>query len=160
MQLTDEQKRAVATWISEGAKLSNVQQRLGEEFGIQLTYMEARFLMDDLALVPQEPAPALEKTTPAAEPAQPADEAFAAPEDELPAPGLPGRVSLRMDQITRPGALVSGGVTFSDGVTAEWYLDRAGRFGLQPSQQGYRPSQEDLAEFRVVLENELARQGM
>jgi len=159
MQLTDEQKRAVSAWITEGAKLSQVQQRLAEEFGIRLTYMEARFLVDDLKLVPQEtvqPAPA-QAGGDAALPAQPG----VAPEaPDAAEPAGPGQVRLRMDQIMRPGSLVSGSVTFSDGVTAEWYLDQAGRFGLVPPKPGYRPSKEDLADFRILLENELARQGM
>lgn len=152
MQLTDDQKRTVAGWISEGAKLSEVQQRLAEEFGIRLTYMEARFLVDDLKLVPKETvvAPAAQ-TDASATPAQP---------DAPAEPSSPGEVRLRMDQIMRPGSLVSGSVTFSDGVTAEWYLDQTGRFGLVPPKPGYRPSQEDLADFKVLLESELARQGM
>lgn len=150
MQLTDEQKREVATWIASGAKLSEVQQRLAEEFGIRLTYMEARFLVDDLKLVPaetKEPEP-----TPAPDAAQPADAEL----EPAPASG----VCVEVDAIVRPGALVSGHVTFSDGVTADWSLDRTGRFGMLPSQKGYKPSQEDLVVFQQTLEKELARQGL
>ena len=163
MQLTDEQKRDVAAWIAEGAKLSQVQQRLAEEFGIRLTYMEARFLVDDLKLVPKETiqpvnvnADDLASANPekSGVPTQPPAEALA------PEPAGPGQVRLKLDQIMRPGSLVSGSVTFSDGVKAEWYLDQMGRFGLVPPQPGYRPSKEDLAEFRILLEDELARQGM
>lgn len=148
MQLNDEQKREVAAWIASGAKLSEVQQRLGEEFGIRLTYMEARFLVDDLKLVPKEVSePEEKKAAPQEEPAQ---------EAQPPASG----VCVEIDAIMRPGALVSGHVTFSDGVTADWSLDQTGRFGMLPSQEGYRPSQADLAEFRKVLERELQRQGL
>ena len=157
MQLTDDQKREVTTWISNGAKLSEVQQRLGEEFGIRLTYMEARFLIDDLKLVPQE------KVQPAeTKPAQP-ETAAPAPVNppEAVAPAATGKgVCVEVDSIMRPGALVSGRVTFSDGITADWSLDQQGRFGMLPSQEGYRPTQADLAEFRKALEKELARQGL
>ena len=59
MQLTDEQKQQVAQWIAGGLKLSAVQDRLEKEFGVRLTYMETRFLMDDLQVTPQDaPEPA------------------------------------------------------------------------------------------------------
>lgn len=151
MQLTDDQKREVAAWIASGAKLSEVQQRLAEEFGVRLTYMEARFLVDDLKLVPREPKEPEPKAAPEA--AAPGEEA----ED---APAATGKVCVEVDAIMRPGALVSGRVTFSDGVTADWSLDQMGRFGMLPSQKGYKPSSEDLAEFRKGLEEVLARQGL
>ena len=151
MQLTDDQKREVASWIASGAKLSEVQQRLGETFGVRLTYLEARLLVDDLKLVPAEKAEAEKK------PAQPDAAAPANPEDAAPAAS---GVCVEVDSIMRPGALVSGKVTFSDGVRADWSLDQQGRFSMLPSQEGYRPSQADLAEFRKVLERELTRQGL
>ena len=66
---------------------------------------------------------------------------------------------VNVDQVTRPGALVSGKVTFSDGQTADWYLDQMGRLGVVAKQQGYKPSQADLMAFQAELQNELARQG-
>lgn len=42
---------------------------------------------------------------------------------------------------------LSGKVTFSDGETGVWMIDQAGRPGLDPEKQGYRPSQEDVMEF-------------
>ena len=155
MQLTDDQKREVAAWISNGAKLSEVQQRLGEEFGIRLTYMEARFLIDDLKLVPQE------KVQPVETKPTPPEAAVATNPTEAAIPAAKaGGVCVDVDSIMRPGALVSGRVTFSDGVSADWSLDQQGRFSMMPSQEGYRPTQADLAEFRKALEKELARQGL
>jgi hypothetical protein len=148
MQLNDEQKREVNRWIESGAKLSEVQQRLGDEFGIRLTYMEARFLVDDLKLVPKEQNDGKKEDQP---------EADAALEPE---PQPTGGVRVNVDSIMRPGALVSGKVTFSDGQTADWQLDQTGRFGLYPAKEGYRPSQADLAEFRKALELELQKQGL
>jgi hypothetical protein len=68
-------------------------------------------------------------------------------------------VSIKVDQVTRAGALVSGSVTFSDGNAATWYLDQLGRLGLAPKQQGYKPSPTDLQAFQMELQNELARMG-
>ena len=144
MKLNDEQKQSVASWIAEGAKLSEVQRRLEEQFGLRMTYMEARFLIDDLRLVPQDPdAPEEKKDAPAE----------AAPEPAA------GGVRVEVDSIMRPGALVSGRVTFSDGVRAEWSLDHTGQFSLASSQEGYRPSQSDLTEFSKQLKSALQRRG-
>jgi hypothetical protein len=159
MNLTEEQRQHVATWITQGAKLAEIQNRLASEFGIKVTYMEARFLVDDLKLTPKDPEPPKvivpEAKAPAAvtAPLQPLPESDPA----LPAPG--GKVSVGVDQIARPGAIVSGKVTFSDGQTADWYLDQAGRLGVVPKQQGYKPSAADVQEFQVALQQEVAKLG-
>src|SRR5579863_5111582 len=164
MNLTDEQKQRVSAWIAEGAKLAEIQSRLASEFGLKLTYMDARFLVDDLKLVPKDPekpkipeplAPA--KAPLSAKPVPPEEQAV---EDEgaLP-PAGGGKVSVTVDQITRPGAIVSGKVTFSDSQTAEWYLDQMGRLGVVPKQQGYKPAAADVQEFQIALQQEMAKLG-
>jgi hypothetical protein len=169
MQLTDEQKAQVQEWIAAGLKLSEIQDRLAKQFEVHLTYMDARLLVDDLKLtpkdhieaVPAKPAPApADATHPA-----PPDEDFGTGEPAIPdeamaaQPGAGGNISVAVDAITRAGAMVSGKVTFSDGKTAEWYLDQFGRFGLVPPEPGYRPSQEDLANFQTLLDRELSKLG-
>lgn len=161
MNLDDSQKQKVSEWIEAGLKLSEIQDRLTKDLGLKMTYIEVRFLIDDLGVKlkdkPKE-APA-NLSAPAAPPApgdkQPAVPALA---PEQPAAGA-GKVSVTVDQITRPGALVSGKVTFSDGKSADWYLDQMGRLGLAPKEQGYKPSQDDLMDFQAELQNELARLG-
>jgi hypothetical protein len=49
---------------------------------------------------------------------------------------------------------------FTDGKSAQWYLDQTGRLGLVAKEQGYRPSQEDLAAFQTQLQEELAKLGL
>src|SRR5688572_6254165 len=169
MNLNDSQRQQVAKWLEEGLKLSEIQNKLASEFRVQLTYMEVRFLLDDLKLKPKdkEPPPAPPKsalatgkdTSPvapatAAQPPPPAADDLA---DELP-PGGSG-ISVVVDQVTRPGALVSGKVTFSDGQGADWYLDQMGRLGVVSKQQGYKPSQADLMAFQTELQTELAKMG-
>lgn len=162
MQISEEQKQLVAQWIENGSKLSEIQDRLAKEFDLHLTYMDARLLVDDLRLTPKEtvapvaPAPAESAEAAAPSPA-PADEP--SPLLDEGSPGKTGGVSLNVDQITRAGALVSGKATFSDGQSAEWYLDQYGRLGFFPSQPGYRPSQTDLADFQAALDRELAKLG-
>jgi hypothetical protein len=172
MNLDDKQKQKVRDWIEGGLKLSEIQDKIGKELGVSMTYMDVRFLIDDLGVKLKdkapEPAPAQPNLpAPGAQPPQagavgkqpggPAGAALGGPEE----PGaLGGGVSVTVDQITRPGALVSGKVTFSDGKSAEWYLDQMGRLGLVAKEQGYKPSQEDLVEFQSELQNELARLGL
>ena len=55
--MTEEQRQRVTTWITEGAKLSEIQNRLLSEFKLKFTYMEVRFLVDDLKLTPKDPEP-------------------------------------------------------------------------------------------------------
>ena len=50
MNLDDAQKQRVSQWIEEGLKLSEIQDKLAAEEGIKLTYMEVRFLIDDLGV--------------------------------------------------------------------------------------------------------------
>ena len=69
-------------------------------------------------------------------------------------------MNVSVDTVTRPGALVSGKVTFSDGNTADWYLDQTGRLGLMPKTEGYRPSAGDVQAFQAALEREITRAGL
>jgi hypothetical protein len=160
MQLTDEQKQKVAAWISEGMKLSDIQVRLGQECGLSLTYMDVRFLVDDLKLTPKDaPAPAPEKVEPV-EPVPPAASSAPTLLTEDSATGqAAAKVSLTVDQIAKPATIVSGMVTFSDGKTAQWYLDQQGRLGVVPTEQGYRPPEGDVEIFQTALDRELAKMG-
>lgn len=158
MNLNEAQKKTVSEWIAAGAKLSEVQTRLANELGIRLTYMEVRFLVDDLKLRLQDPEPPKPTTPPAPTPA-PLKTTPAPPEDPEVLPPAGGQVSVTVDQIARPGALVSGGVTFSDGMKADWYLDQTGRLGLMAKQQGYKPTQADVQQFQMALEREMAKMG-
>ena len=159
MTLTEEQRQRVTSWIAQGAKLSEIQNRLAEEFGIKLTYMEARFLVDDLKLVPKDPEPPKTPEPPAEKNLEtkpvPAEEVA---DEEIPAPAG-GKATVTVDQITRPGSLISGKVTFSDGQLADWYLDQMGRLGVVPKQQGYKPSAADVQEFQLALQREVAKLG-
>ena len=165
MNLDEAQKKAVASWIADGLKLSDIQKRLATEFGLNLTYMDVRFLVDDLKLIPKD-VPKVEKNLalPTFPPNQQSPSASEEPlphlaEDESPAPVGTGKVSLSVDTVARPGTLVSGSVTFSDGQGGVWYLDQMGRLGIGPKQQGYKPSAADLQAFQQALETELSKIG-
>lgn len=158
MNLNEAQQKTVTDWIAAGAKLSEVQNRLASEFGIRLTYMEVRFLVDDLKLRLKDPEPVKPATPPPAA-AAPNPAGPATPEVAPDSASAGGQVSVTVDKIARPGALVSGGVTFSDGMSADWYLDQTGRLGLIAKQQGYKPSPADVQQFQMALEREMAKMG-
>jgi hypothetical protein len=164
MNLDEAQKRAVSGWIAEGLKLADIQKRIASEFKLNLTYMEVRFLVDDLKLTPKDVEPPKPATLPPTTPPPPAAGKGPGGLKPAPLPGQPpgaaGGVKVTVDSIARPGTLASGKVTFSDGNVADWYLDQTGRLGLMPQQQGYRPSQPDVLAFQTELQDELARLGL
>jgi hypothetical protein len=72
-------------------------------------------------------------------------------EDDLPAGASTVKVSV--DKVSLiPGALASGSVTFSDGVTGNWVVDQYGRPGFTKiSKDGYRPTPADAQAFMQQL---------
>lgn len=158
MNLDESQRQRVTAWILQGAKLSEIQTRLAAEFALRLTYMEVRLLVDDLKLTPKDPEPPKSAEPPPVAPSKPA-EAKPVPPSTEPLPAA-GKVSVTVDQLTRPGSIASGKVTFSDGQSAEWYLDQMGRLGVVPKKQGYKPSAADVQQFQMALEKEITRMGL
>lgn len=159
--LTDAQKQQVSQWLQQGLQLAEIQKRLSEEFGLRLTYMEVKFLVSDLALLPKDREPAPRVDLPAKAPAGPGQPAApTSPPPPAPAKPAPGKVSVTVDNIARPGAVASGTATFTDGKTAGWYLDEMGRLGLVAPEPGYRPPAADVAEFQAALERELVKLGI
>ncbi len=187
MNLTPEQKQAVSQWVAAGDNLSTVQKKLADEFKMSLTYRDVRFLIDDLdlALKDTEPKVDVSDVTKAQAP-RPAvqggdkkgffDKAkeklgLGKSEEEQPEteiedededlPPAAGGVTVTVDKVTLlPGAVASGTVTFSDGVTAKWIVDQYGRPGLtEVSKPGYRPSAADGQEFMQELSMALQKRG-
>lgn len=156
MDLTEEQKQKVTEWINEGQGLSEIQKNLDNEYGIKKTFMEVRFLVDDLGLALKDKEP--ERT---GEDELALDQAGRsdAKDQQQGGTGGTGQVSVSIDDVTRPDAVVSGKVTFSDGMKADWYLDQMGRLGLLPQKEGYQPSQGDVQAFQSQLQNELSKLG-
>jgi hypothetical protein len=164
MTLDDTQKKKVAEWIAAGLKLSDIQNRLASELGVRMTYMDVRFLVDDLKLTPKDAE--RPKATPVLPQPDPKRSEAARPGLASPAPGQKtgaapagASVSVSVDHLARPGAVVSGKVTFSDGKMADWYIDQSGRLGLAPQEQGYRPPAADVQQFQATLETELSKLG-
>ena len=156
-KLSSQQSGRVSSWVAEGATLSQIQARLASEFDVHMTYMDVRFLVDDLnlSLVEKEdPKKADEPQSELVEPAASTD-----PLQAEPAPQPQGGVSISIDAVMAPGAMVSGSVKFSDGSVGSWYLDQMGQLGFNPPTPGYRPSQSDVADFQVKLDAALRQAG-
>ncbi|HVW21277.1 MAG TPA: hypothetical protein VHC86_08675 [Opitutaceae bacterium] len=183
MTLTPEQKQTVASWVAAGDNLSAVQKKLFDQFKVSMTYMDVRFLVDDLNLQLKDPAPKPSSDLGAAPAGKPAEkkglldkakeklglgrgEQEEPPEDDFgpdgaDAPGGGGAVKVSVDRaVLVPGAVASGSVTFSDGVTGKWIVDNYGRPGFtEISQPGYRPSPADSQSFMQELSAALQQRG-
>ncbi|MDR0535206.1 MAG: hypothetical protein LBG65_02455 [Puniceicoccales bacterium] len=181
--LATEQKLAVAGWIGEGLSLSEVQRRINSEFKISITYMDLRFLVDDLNLTLQDKTSSAPQPPPAApapsgnmggvedmlledEPGAAGDVSTGnndgedAYKEDLAADQVPGGgVKITVDAIQRPGEIASGSVTFSDGKSGQWFIDGYRRLGFEPPYKGYQPTQQDVIQFQSMLEKELSKGG-
>lgn len=172
VELTVEQKQKVSEWAEAGATLNDLQSRLKTEFGLTMTYMEARLLAMELEVRLKDKTV---KAAPVAEAAavspvgtdEMVDEAFEGPdpesfplaEDEEALPGV-ATFAMAKDELVVPGALVSGTATFSDGMQAKWFLDQEGRLSLKAGHAGYQPPQVDVPKFQQGLEKILVKMGM
>lgn len=141
-KLTEEQKQALVQWAAEGATMADLQRRLKEDFSLSLTYMDTRFLVLDLGLKLKEDEPEPEKKI-----------------EVAPKPVPTGKVTVTVDELVLPGALVSGRVEFSDGELGTWLIDQTGRPGLDPDTANYRPTPEDISEFQIQLKALLEKRG-
>ena len=160
MELTDAQKAAITQWIQEGRSLADVQRSLREDFEISITYMDVRFLVDDLDIAVFEEQPEAPELSEAPEVESGEDTTNEHTEAELVDDVSNGAVTVDVDAIPRPGSLVNGTVVFSDGVSLGWQLSAAGQLGLIPGDDPeYRPSPEDVQSFQSQLEEVLRKKG-
>ena len=150
MNLSDEQKAVVSQWVLEGESIAKIQNLLKEHFNIGLTYMDVRFLVDDLGVVYKDSNEIAEDT----EDTESETDAAAEENNET------GGVIVDVDAVIRPGSLVSGNVRFSDGISLGWQLTSTGQLGLIPGDDPkYRPSNEDLEAFQAQLQELLKEKG-
>lgn len=152
---TDERKQIVKQLLAGGKNLSEIQSYLHKEKNDPITYMELRLLlseMPDVALPEKEPP----KPPPAVAPMSTAP--AGAKQDK----GAPagGKLSISVDQMPQPGSMLSGFARFSSGAKAHWFLDSAGRLGLDPELGSDKPTQQDMQEFTAELRRLLQSGGM
>ncbi|MEM9080059.1 MAG: hypothetical protein AAGC74_05140 [Verrucomicrobiota bacterium] len=141
-ELSEEQVAALRAWAAEGGQLADLQKKLKEEFGLNVTYMDMRFAVLDLGIEIQGEEEEEERS----------DDADAVLEEASgSSEGGDGKVSVTVDQIAQAGAMVSGTIVFSDGEKGRWLIDAMGRPSLDPDTAGYRPTEEDLMAFQLEL---------
>jgi len=155
MNLSHEQKQIIAQHLADGKSIADIQRLITSEFGVSMTFMETRFLLDDLNLDLKEEEPKPEPDDAVTAVAASSD--ISAPEE---ASLGNGSLSLDIDKIVRPGSAISGTVTFSDGVAAKWHVDQMGRLGLDPDQEGYQPSESDIQAFQTELQAKMQAPGI
>ncbi len=176
-QLSDEQRQSIAAWVEGGDQLPDIQRKLDSELGHKLTYLDTRFLIEDLGLeikVDEAPVdPAGEATSP--EEVSPEEESGDGVSDEA-SPDLPDdsppasgeedvpdaadvSASVTIDQIQRPGAIMSGKVTFGPDQTLSWWLDQMGQLGIDPGEGDFRPNEQQLMAFQRELQTAVQKQG-
>ena len=150
MKLSDEQKTVVSQWVSEGESIAKIQDLLKEYFNLGLTYMDVRFLVDDLGVIYKDSNEIAEDK----EGSESESDVITEENNET------GGVVVDVDAVIRPGSLVSGNVRFSDGVALGWQLTSSGQLGLIPGDDPeYRPSNEDLQAFQTQLQDVLKEKG-
>src|SRR6202142_64748 len=179
MTLNPEQMKAVSDWVAAGDNLYTVQKKLSDQLKISMTYMDVRFLVDDLNLKLKDPEPKADASdvskSPAARPGgerkgfmEKAKEKLGLAKggpggaedlDEEDGAPPPSAVRVTVDKVNlNPSAMASGTVAFPGGVTGKWIVDHQGRPGIvEVSQPGYRPSPADAQAFMQELA--LALQG-
>jgi hypothetical protein len=161
MDLTPEQKAVISEWAARGDSLSDIQKQIKEQFNINLTYIDVRLLVLDLDVSiadkvdPQE----ARKKAEAQAASQPDIEDGLLPDDVQDIPAGDSSVSVELDTVVVPGAIVSGSVVFSDGVKATWAVDQMGRLSVGASDPAYQPSPEDIQVFQLELQRLLQQIG-
>ena len=148
---TQERDQLIAKLLSEGISLSDVQKTLEREHDVRMTYMDLRLVVSGLEVdwkkLDGDPEEEVEDDPEAIE----ADATI----DQGPAGTI-----VTVNKIVRPGAAMSGEVTFLSGNTAEWFLDHQGRLGLNPTNGSEQPDQDDVADFQVELQRVVQGGGM
>jgi hypothetical protein len=150
--LTDEQVSRIREWAEAGDGVPEIQKKLRDELDLRVTYLDTRFLLEDLKIEL--------KPTPEPEPEKKEEEPADEEESEDGAPAGAGGVTLTVDTVLRPGAIISGKADFGGGQTASWWLDQMGRLGLDASDPTFRPTEEQAIAFQKELRTVIQKSGL
>ena len=146
--VTAEQLEMVRQWASLGVDLNGIQKNLAAECGVHMTYMDVRFLLLDHGIEIATAAAPVEEKKP-----EPAPEPESAPQ-----PAADGKLVVTLDELTLPGTLISGKVTFASGTRGGWQIDQLGRFAWNALEG--QPTPEELQAFQMELTQILSRGGV
>lgn len=140
----DERKEIIRKLLAEGQTLSQIQDHLRKEKGDSITYMELRLLLSEMpdTKLPEKELPKTPTPPIAPPPPEPA-----------------GKLSISVDQMPAPGAMISGYARFASGAKAHWFVDEMGRLGLEPELGSGKATQNDMKEFSTELRRMLQQGG-
>jgi len=162
--LSPEQISQIQAWADDGDGFPEIQKKLRDEFEVRITYLETRFLLEDLK-IELKPAPALEpepelEPDPEVVPGETgvSDEEIAGEDHSAEDGNVTAKVSI--DALLRPGAIISGKVDFGGGHVASWWLDQMGRLGMDPIADGFRPSEAQVLAFQEELRAVVQKSGL
>lgn len=165
--LSPEQISQIQIWADEGDGFPEIQRKLRDELALRITYLETRFLLEDLKIelkpAPEpEPEPAPEPEPEIApevpEAAEADDEGISDEKD--PADASAASATVSVDAVLRPGAIISGKVDFGGGHVASWWLDQMGRLGMDPIASGFQPSEAQILAFQDELRAVIQKSGL
>jgi len=143
--LSEDQVSQIHAWAEEGDDLAALQKKINEELEVKVTYMETRFLVDDLKVEIKSPEP---------EPEPDSEETV---EDELagtlPLQGDPNAVTVSIAKVQRPGTMISGTAMFGG-------VDNMGQLGMSPSNPEFKPTQQQQQAFQMELQAAASREGL
>ncbi len=149
-ELSPDQVQALRVWAEKGLDLNAIQKKLYEELGLKLTFMDTRFLLQDLEISISRPEPAQEmEMIPESVQESQASQADEFVSSSTPPDPLLGKTQVTVDEITLPHALISGKVLFKSGAQGVWNIDRTG--GINWDASIGEPTDDDLREFETEL---------
>jgi hypothetical protein len=153
----EERKQVVGELLTQGHTLSQIQDYFHKEKNDPITYMDLRLLLSEMpdAKLPEKELP--KTVLPSAAPVA------AAPGAKVPGaekePPTSGKLSISVDQVPAPGAMLSGYARFPSGAKAHWFLDEMGRLGVDPELGSGKPTPQDMQEFSTELRRMLQQTG-
>lgn len=144
----DERKPIVRQLLAAGRSLSEILDSLHKEQNDTITYMGLRLLLSEM---PDAKLPEKEQPKTPVLPPEPAPAMSPAGKGQPGAVAAGGKLSISVDQVPAPGAMLSGYARFSSGAKAHWFLDEMGRLGLELELGSSKPTQPDMQEFSAEL---------
>lgn len=158
----EERKQTVKELLAKGQTLSQIQDYLHKEKNDPITYMELRLLLSEM---PDTKLPEKELPKAVLPSAAPDAGGKLTPKDSGSLAGakapetVGGKLSISVDQVPAPGAMLSGYARFSSGAKAHWFLDEMGRLGLEPELGSSKATPQDMQEFTTELRRMLQQTG-
>jgi hypothetical protein len=154
----EERKQVVRELLGKGQTLSQILDTLHKEKSDPITYMDLRLLlseMPDAKLPEKEPPKTVLPPAGSPGPGTLQDSGPAAVGKETGG----GKLSISVDQVPAPGAMLSGYARFSSGAKAHWFLDEMGRLGVEPELGSSKATPKDMQEFTAELRRMLQQTG-